>query len=260
MSRAILLLLLSFSQVCFGQEEHICDTVNIPDPSIAIFAKTIRYIRLAFMDEKEGNCISVYCLCSAIKDRRIYVERENHYSVPPQEKDNTYTAVALKRWSESDTVFRNICWMIDSSFFEGTNKDKISILEAFIEKQARKAKEESLYRLPSFVRAGTTNDILFRLEKKDNPLLKDTISCNEGIQILNEIKSKSRKRRHYQQKIANIDAVFILIDANNASHYLIITDNKLFDLSSRTEYICKHTYLLDRLKETGKQGLPNGTR
>lgn len=128
--------------ICFGQEWYTCDTNNMSDPSVVIFAKTIGHIRMAFIDDETGICRSVYAIHSALQDQRVFVKREKNYLVPKQDKAYTYSADDLKRRSASDKAFRDVCLMIDSSFFEVTNKDKISLLEAFIEKQAREAKQK----------------------------------------------------------------------------------------------------------------------
>ncbi len=94
----------------------------------------------------------------------------------------------------------------------------------------------SLYIIPTdHLKGGSTTqvyDYLAHFPEEQLILLPD-----EDMQFLEGVMSSTRKRRHWQQKIAGIENQWLYVDSNGKKHYLIYDTYRVIDLTEKEEYL-----------------------
>lgn len=96
--------------------------------------------------------------------------------------------------------------------------------------------DSELYLIPIEYRGGTTMGTLSRLI--DYPISSYILVTDEDRLFFEDLLSKTKKRKHYQQKLV-YDYSLMYKDSSNTNHYLVVTDYKIIDLSNRKEYCVK---------------------
>ena len=72
----------------------------------------------------------------------------------------------------------------------------------------------------------------------DYPISSYILVTDEDRLFFEDLLSKTKKRKHYQQKLV-YDYSLMYKDSSNTNHYLVVTDYKIIDLSNRKEYCVK---------------------
>ena len=93
-----------------------------------------------------------------------------------------------------------------------------------------------LYLIPIELRGGTTVGALSQL--KDYPFTRFIPATDEDRVFFEDMISKTKRKKHFQQKIV-FDYSLMYTDSSDLNHYLVVTRDRIIDLTNRIEYCFK---------------------
>ncbi len=92
-----------------------------------------------------------------------------------------------------------------------------------------------LYFLPDALRGGATTQLLVYLRNQNSESNYIPLQEDDKL-VLKDIMSKTSCYIHFQQKIAGIKLSLVYKDGKQKRHFLVLTDTRIIDLTSRIEY------------------------
>ena len=95
---------------------------------------------------------------------------------------------------------------------------------------------QELYYSNSMVQGGSTVGLL-NLFERSNKQQFNKVDNFDDIECLKKILLSAKRRKHWQQKIAEIKVLFIYVDSMHVYHYMIALEDRIIDLRFRVEYI-----------------------
>lgn len=237
---------------CYGYAEGgLNECAHSNDSKVVIFAKRVWHMDWAFVDEEcEQKGATVYGIHSSSKRDQVFITREINKQIARQLIESAYSAEDLKRMSERGSVFGDILSRIDSSFFDLTNQEKQQVLDTYYKKQIQnQILNSKLFILPHHPSSGRPNRLLAACKQIDCLYANELIERNDVLPMLVEIVYSSNKKPYCNQHINTTDAAFLYIDTLGKRHYLIISGERLFDLTNKVEYQPRDTVSICLMKD-----------